>query len=303
MTDELKAPFPWFGGKSRVADLVWRKFGDVDTYTEPFFGSGAVLLGRPKIGRNEIANDKDGFVANFWRAVATKPEEVAQWADWFPNEADLHARHKWLHEHRQQLPELLMADPLYCDPQIAGWWVWGLAIWLGSEWCGPARLIKGQNGQWRTERCKLQSRNGGEGIFRKSFRETEWADLAIRMARVTVLCGDWRRATTGYFSFSKTIGVFLDPPYSGGVGRDETVYPVEDLDVATEVRKWCIEHENDPGMRIALCGYEGEHEMPGWECIAWKAKGGYANQSENPNGNRKRERIWFNRNCLRSHLL
>lgn len=41
--DCLKAPFPWFGGKSTVADLVWQRFGDVPNYVEPFFGSGAVL--------------------------------------------------------------------------------------------------------------------------------------------------------------------------------------------------------------------------------------------------------------------
>ena len=34
----LKAPFPWFGGKSRVAHLVWQRFGDVANYVEPFFG-------------------------------------------------------------------------------------------------------------------------------------------------------------------------------------------------------------------------------------------------------------------------
>lgn len=43
----LKAPFTWFGGKSRVARLVWERFGDPANYVEPFFGSGAILLGRP----------------------------------------------------------------------------------------------------------------------------------------------------------------------------------------------------------------------------------------------------------------
>ena len=43
----LRAPFPWFGGKSRVAAVVWRAFGDVPNYVEPFAGSLAVLLGRP----------------------------------------------------------------------------------------------------------------------------------------------------------------------------------------------------------------------------------------------------------------
>ena len=38
----LKAPFPWFGGKSRIAPLIWERFGDVANYVEPFFGSGAI---------------------------------------------------------------------------------------------------------------------------------------------------------------------------------------------------------------------------------------------------------------------
>lgn len=65
----LQAPFPWFGGKRKVAGLVWRRFGDVTNYVEPFFGSGAVLLGRPAEHRRQVetVNDLDGYVANFWR--------------------------------------------------------------------------------------------------------------------------------------------------------------------------------------------------------------------------------------------
>ena len=66
MSTDLRAPFPWFGGKSRVADAVWERFGEVRNYVEPFFGSGAVLLGRACGARGtETVNDLDGFVANF----------------------------------------------------------------------------------------------------------------------------------------------------------------------------------------------------------------------------------------------
>ena len=41
MNAALRAPFPWFGGKRRVAPEVWERFGDVPNYVEPFFGSGA----------------------------------------------------------------------------------------------------------------------------------------------------------------------------------------------------------------------------------------------------------------------
>jgi hypothetical protein len=56
-----------------------------------------------------------------------------------------------------------------------------------------------------------------------------------------------------------------------------------------------VEHGPDPDLRIALCGYEGEHEMPGWTKHAWKAARGYAGES---NENRQLERIWFSPHCL-----
>lgn len=61
----------------------------------------------------------------------------------------------------------------------------------------------------------------------------------------------------------------------------------------------------DPMLRIAVCGYEGEHEFPkDWECIAWKANGGYANQAGETPGkvNATRERIWFSPHCIRPTL-
>lgn len=68
----LKAPFPWFGGKSRVAPQVWERFGDVDNYVEPFAGSLAVLLGRPTAPQTETVNDIDCYLANSgagWRSI------------------------------------------------------------------------------------------------------------------------------------------------------------------------------------------------------------------------------------------
>ena len=93
MSEPLSAPFPYFGGKSRAADLVWSRFGVVDNYVEPFAGSAAMLLAAPEGKRIETINDADGMIANFWRAVASDPEAVAHHADWPCNEADLFARH------------------------------------------------------------------------------------------------------------------------------------------------------------------------------------------------------------------
>jgi hypothetical protein len=137
----LKAPFPYFGGKRRAAEMIWQALGPVDHYIEPFCGSAAVLLGRPGgPGKVETINDFDGMIANFWRCMAYKTEELARYADWPVSEVDIHARHLWLIAQRAKLTENLIADPHYCDAKIAGWWCWGLCGWIGSGWCTASAL-------------------------------------------------------------------------------------------------------------------------------------------------------------------
>ena len=161
----LRAPFPWFGGKSRAADLIWSRFGDIANYVEPFAGSLAVLLSRPHSSRTETINDLDCFVANFWRAVQSAPDEVAQWADGPVNEADLHARHRWL---LAQLPTHRMRmehEADYFDAKIAGWWVWGVNAWIGSGWCSG-------DGPWMHDEPGTVGKlphlgNAGQGVNRQ----------------------------------------------------------------------------------------------------------------------------------------
>jgi hypothetical protein len=136
VTELLRAPFPWFGGKRRVADVAWRALGaDVANYVEPFAGSLAVLLGRPGgAGKIETVNDIDRYLANFWRAIQHAPGEVAEWADGPVNEADMHARHLWL-VNQKEFRERMHTDPDFFDAKIAGWWVWGICQWIGGGWC------------------------------------------------------------------------------------------------------------------------------------------------------------------------
>lgn len=395
----LKAPFPYFGGKSKVAADVWERFGDVQNYVEPFCGSAAVLLARPTDPRIETVNDANCFIANFWRAVATDPEAVADFADWPVNEADLHARHRWLmlSEASAEWRERMKTDPEFYDPKVAGWWVWGASCWIGAGWCDGGRLFARDGGpsnkKPETRSCRgdtaalYQKRPsvdsgrgdaavsladkrprltgyGGTGVQRKlrdqipdlagdsgaagrgihasalhrkipdvgkSSRGDATAigldadrrrpqltndqgvarrtailvwfeELAYRLRRVRVVCGDWSRVLTPAVTQGiGTTAVFLDPPYSRDAGRTAGIYSEDDLDVAHLARKWAIENGGNPLLRIALCGYEGEHELPdGWTVHEWHAQGGYANQKKSGPGyeNRKRERIWFSPHCL-----
>jgi DNA adenine methylase len=127
--------FPYFGGKSKIADLVWERFGNVVNYVEPYFGSGIIMRSRPHAPTIETVNDYSSHVSNVWRAIKWRPEETAEWADWPVNETDLHARHAYLVKHEAALREKLLADPDFCDPKLAGWWIWGICAWIGSGWC------------------------------------------------------------------------------------------------------------------------------------------------------------------------
>jgi DNA adenine methylase len=317
----LKAPFPWFGGKSRVAHIVWKRFGDTPNYIEPFFGSGSVLLSRPNEPGIETINDKDGFVCNFWRSVVADPEATAKWADWPVNESDLHARHVWLKNRRESLSTRLEGDPDYYDAKIAGWWCWGLSVWIGGGFCGdsgagPWQVVDGQlvnTGGRGVSRQRVHLGNAGQGVSRKRILITndsvgvsekegilEWfTELSERMRRVRVCCGDWSRICGPTPTIKQGLtGVFLDPPYGTEAGRDNNLYTEESTSVANEVKEWALDNGDNPLMRIALCGYEGEHDLPGWDCVIWKASGGYGNQSGNEI-NSKRERIWFSPHCIK----
>lgn len=305
---ELVAPFPWFGGKSLAAPIIWRAFGNVPNYVEPFAGSLAVMLARPSAPKIETANDKDGFVANFWRATAADPEAVSRFADWPVNEADLHARHRWLVDRGESLLEQLVADPDYFDAKVAGWWVWGICTWIGNGWCSRDE---------RLHRCIPKIGTPGHGIHAPSRKKplthrnkgvhrdgvagelTDlFAALADRLRRVRICCGDWTRvlgrSTLGIDTAHgmTPCGVLLDPPYAHD-NREKRLYREDDASLSSDVRAWAIANGDNPNLRIALCGWDGEHEMPaGWTRVAWKSKGS--------GKNRARERIWFSPHCLQA---
>jgi DNA adenine methylase len=319
----MKAPYPWFGGKSKVAHLVWDRFGNVDNYVEPFFGSGAVLLARPHDPGIETINDLDCMVANFWRALKNDPDEVAYHADNPVNEADQHARHLWLCS-QEAFRERMKTEPDFYDTKIAGWWVWGQCIWIGSGWCSRQLPHLGNAGTG-VHRQLPHLGDAGKGINRQrphlgdagtgvlcvsdptsGTREGEslhayMRQLAERIRRVRVCCGDWSRVLGPSPTVKLgTTGVFLDPPYADEADRQDGLYASDDLSVSHAVREWAIENGDDHRMRIALCGYEGEHIFPeSWECVAWKARGGYGSQAEGRGrDNAGRERIWFSPHCI-----
>lgn len=234
-----KAPFPWFGGKSKAAPLVWALLGDVDHYVEPFAGSLAVLLGRPhpcnRTYYSETVNDLDGFIVNAWRAIQMHPEAVADAASWPVTEADKSARQiacqLWRND---ETLDLLAGDPLWCDPVIAGWWLWGVCVQIGAiggPWTSDpvtGRIVKQDHRDPLREpgvsRDLPHLTSDGRGVTHAGTREpgvsrldriaddtdtatsyhplvmpelVRWMrHLSARLRHVRILNGDWARTVT-----------------------------------------------------------------------------------------------------------
>lgn len=292
-TSDLKAPFPYMGGKSYVAPIIWRALWNVTNYVEPFAGSAAVLLARPQpFSGTETINDANGFVSNFWRAVSKDADEVARHADHPVLENDVHARHRWLWERHDSLCESLEADPEWFDAKIAGWWVWGMGVFMPGAWCVG-----------RPRRCKpmCAGHNHGQGVHGVSREIVPWMrSLQMRLRRVRVLCGDYKCSIapivlSSMRAPSGTCGVFADPPYSHE-GRDKQCYgELDDSKVFDDVIEWAIGAANDH-TRIVVAGYDSRPMPRGWREIPWRGHGGRGRVSENQNHHR--ERLWLSPACI-----
>jgi hypothetical protein len=172
---KLKAPFPYFGGKSTVAPVIWVALGQPKHYIEPFCGSAAVLLARPDYNpakHMETICDKDGFVANAWRGMQFAPDELAKYCDWPVNHADLNARRKYLNDNSDLLLRLC-DDPEYFDAKIAGYWVWAMSCWIGSGLVRPKAIpditnAKGVHKQALYDANRYPDRIAEKGVHKKS---------------------------------------------------------------------------------------------------------------------------------------
>lgn len=306
MGDILKSPYQYFGSKRTVCPAIWERLGNPDVFIDPFFGSGAILLGRPHEGGLEVVNDADSLLCNAWRAITYASEETARVATYPPSENDIIARHKWLMKEGRKRTELLKEDPLAYDVQAAGFWLYALSAYVGGNFCdGKSHL---------NQEAKIPSMSS-MGIHRGELdsdveKMTEYfKKLAWRLRNVKIACGDWSRLVTPAVTIQHGItACALDPPY---VGDQHSIQYSGDMGnslvmehVAHKARKWAIGVGNDPAWRIAYCGYEGLEFPEDWEEFEWKAGGGYGNQGDGRGReNSTRERIWFSPHCLKPGLM
>lgn len=320
MSEILKAPFPAFGGKRDVAELIWDRLGTPKQYIEPFCFSAAVLLAAPKPASLEVIGDANGFVANFWRAVRYQPGEVARWADYPVSHIDMGARHVWLMAQRDMLASSLQAHDWPGDAKAAGYWLWGQCAWIGSGWCDwwrdtpltgtgqiPHLTSPGQGIHAIGQVPHVSDAGRGiqalgkiphvsdagitppDDIITSSGR-TAWVwlhKLAARLERVRVVHGEWFRCLNNHYGDTET-AIFLDPPYKAF----EVVYGGAEKRVADVVEDWARENSH---LRVCIAGHVGDYNLPGWTEEPWTRK----RLTYSGSGTTDKEVLLFSPACIR----
>lgn len=84
-----RSPFPWFGGKQKMADRIVALFPPHNVYVDVFGGGGSVLLTKPA-GRLDVYNDLDSGLVNFFRILRDRPLELVPLLELTP-----YSREEW----------------------------------------------------------------------------------------------------------------------------------------------------------------------------------------------------------------
>ena len=73
----MRPPFAYYGGKTTLAERIVDNLPPHEHYVEPFAGSLAVLLAKPRSAM-ETVNDLDGDLMTFWRVLRERPEDLTR---------------------------------------------------------------------------------------------------------------------------------------------------------------------------------------------------------------------------------
>lgn len=77
----INSPVKWIGGKGTAASRIVAAFphpDSYDVYIEPCGGAAHVLLSKPPYRHDEILNDRDGLLINFWRVLQSHTPELRE---------------------------------------------------------------------------------------------------------------------------------------------------------------------------------------------------------------------------------
>lgn len=234
---ELQAPLLYPGSKWAIAPWIVERLPAHDAYVEPFCGSAAVLLSKPR-SPVEVLNDIDGDVVNFFQVLRDQGDELVRLCELTP-----YSRTEY------QTAFEPVDDPVERARRLA------VRSWQ-------------TRGGYR--RCSASSWGYNRGPGRSNSNARRWLKVPGRLRAtverlhgVFIECDDWREIVRR-FDAPGTL-FYVDPPYLG----TERARPMEYVHEMREV----AQHEelldvlgSIRGMAL-LSGYRSplyEGRLSGW---------------------------------------
>lgn len=258
-----KPPFAYFGGKTMLADRIVALMPDHLYYVEPFAGSLAVLLAKPR-SQQETVNDLDGDLMLFWRVLRDRPEDLLRVAALTP-----HSRTE--HEASYVLPE---------DDELER----ARRVWV--------RLSQGRGGMMRRTGWRFYRDPQGTSSSMPQYVAgyiNRMPECAERLAGVSLECRPALEVIEKYGAHEDSL-LYCDPPYLGSTRTWGNNY-------AHELRTDAEHRELADALKAAraavlLSGYHSplyDELYDGWDHVEIEAFTG------NAVSGRRTEVLWSNR--------
>ncbi|QLH83390.1 DNA adenine methylase [Halosimplex pelagicum] len=208
-----KAVMNYPGAKARLAPWIIDHLPEHNTYVEVFGGSAAVLVHKPE-SINEVYNDIDDDLVEFFEVLRDRRDELLDWLRHTPYSRTVY----------NKIADAYHAGERAADPVVRAGRLWYL-VQAGFNGDLTKRNTFSTSTSARGYPCDSQARN-----YHRSRERLE--AFAERFQSVIIECLDWREVIDRYDS--ATTLFYIDPPYpvSG-----EGYYPNHDLDHAALVER------------------------------------------------------------------
>ena len=264
----MKPPFTYFGGKTAIAERIVDMLPPHEHYVEPFAGSLAVLLAKPR-ARMETVNDLDGDLVNFWRVLRERPQDLERVCALTP-----HGRAEYLGCY----------EPAEDDLERAR------RVWVN--------LTQGRGGQMRRTgwRCYADPHGGSSMPEYLGAYVARLVPAAERIATVSLECLDALDVIRRYGSHQGVL-IYADPPYLESVRAKHIRGTVRGAQYKHELRtdddhRELAEALSECAAAVVLSGYDSplyDGLYDGWHRAELSAQAG------NGIARGRTEVLWSNR--------
>lgn len=195
----VRGVLPWFGSKRTMADTIVEELGPHHTYFEPFCGSMAVLIAKPKC-RMETVNDLHGDLVNLARVIQHRqigPQLYRRARRmWMAESEHKAAASRWKERGISPCPE---------TPDLERALDFFFSSWVGRNGVtGTSRYNQGFAARYTP--------NGGHGSTRWQSAILSIPQWRRRFEEVTILNRDGFKLIEK-ISDEDGVAIYLDPPY------------------------------------------------------------------------------------------